>query len=261
MTVVSSTEPPGSQPDYRAESTPRPRPTPRPSGREAARRGRPPKGAAQLTRESIVAATLSAIDVSGVSALSMRAVAKTLGVDAKSLYNHVEGKGGLLDAVAEHILGALRLPEPTGDIRADLRRIAHAFRASALAHPEAAALVLTRQLSSLAGLAPIEAVLRVLDAAGCPPEESVHLLRMLVATLTGTLLREVQAGPIFGTTDTEGIARRQADLVDSGLPALAKVAPYLARFDREAEFEYTVDTAIDAVLIRLSSAVAPAPGR
>ncbi|NUT50476.1 MAG: TetR family transcriptional regulator, partial [Saccharothrix sp.] len=71
-----------------------------------ARRGRPPKGESRLSREAIVQATLRVIDAEGVSAVSMRAVGRVLGVDAKSLYNHVDGKDGLLDAVAEHILGS-----------------------------------------------------------------------------------------------------------------------------------------------------------
>lgn len=216
------------------------------------RRGRPPKGESQLSRAAIVRATLRVIDADGVTAVGMRAVGRELGVDAKSLYNHVDGKDGLLDAVAEHLLGAIALPERTGDLRTDLRAIAYAFREPALAHPEAAALVLTRQLGSLEALAPVEAVLAVLRDAGCPAEESVHLLRMLVATLIGALLREVSAGPTYGTTDLAGIADRRSVLASSGLPAIAAAAPHLARFDGAAEFEFTVTLALDALVARLA---------
>ncbi|MET4926548.1 TetR family transcriptional regulator [Streptomyces sp. PSRA5] len=223
-------------------------PLPRPT-----RRGRPPKGAAQLSRASIVEATLRIVDTEGVSAVGMRSVARSLGVNAKSLYNHVEGKDGLLDALAEHVLGGLALPEPTGDIRHDLDVIARAFRDRALLHPEAASLVLTRQLASLEGLAPVATVLRVLSRAGCPTEEAVHLLRVLLATLIGTLLRELSAGPAFGIGDTAGIAARQEALERSGFPVLAETAPHLARFDRELEFTYAVSFAIDAVVTRVQA--------
>lgn len=217
-----------------------------------ARRGRPPKGARQLSRESIVEATLKVIDADGVSAVSMRSVARVLSVDAKSLYNHVDGKDGLLDAVAEHILGGLKMPTATGDLRQDLHAIARAFRDRALLHPEAAALVLTRQLDSLEGLAPVEAVLHVLRHAGCPIEEAVHILRTLVATLIGTLLRELAAGPTFGTSDLRAMATRQSALEGAGLPNVSEAAPHLARFDGAAEYEYTLDLAIDAVMMRLT---------
>ncbi|WP_434446427.1 TetR/AcrR family transcriptional regulator [Lentzea sp. E54] len=209
------------------------------------RRGRP--RTPLLSRESIVAATLQVIGAEGVAGVGMRSVARALRVDAKSLYNHVDGKDGLLDAVAEQLLGGLALPAPTGDPRHDLHAIAHAFREQALRHPQAAPLVLTRQLGSLRGLAPVDAVLAVLLDAGAAPQDAVHLLRMLLATLVGTLLREVSAAPAFGGDDG---ARREV-LESSGLPAVMTMAPHLAEFDRAAEFEYTVDLAITAVLDRI----------
>ncbi|MBF6465915.1 TetR/AcrR family transcriptional regulator C-terminal domain-containing protein [Nocardia beijingensis] len=216
------------------------------------RRGRPPKGAGQLTRAGIVEATLDVIGSDGVGAVGIRAVARALGVDPKSLYNHVDGKDGLLDAVAEHLLGSIELPALGGDLRSDLRAIAEAFRDRALRHPAAAALVLTRQLGSVEGLSPIQAVLEVLRAAGCDSEEAVHLLRTMLATLIGTLLREVSAGPTYGTSDTAGIAARRTTLEQSGLPAVAEAAPYLARFDSQAEFDYAMDLALDAIVARVS---------
>ena len=223
------------------------------SSKPSPRRGRPPKGAVQLTRDAVIEATVAVIDAEGTGAVSMRSVARVLGVDPKSLYNHVAGKDDLLDAVAEHILDGIALTEPTGDIRADLTAIAHAFRDRAMAHPEAASLVLTRQLASLAGLAPIESVLRILRGAGCPPGEAAHLLRAMVATLIGSLLREASAGLTFGLIDKTAIANRTATLTQAGLPAIADAAPYLASFDARAEYLYAVEFALDAVMARLAA--------
>lgn len=220
-----------------------------------ARRGRPPKGAATLSKELIVAATLQVIDAEGVGGVSMRAVGRVLGVDAKSLYNHVDGKDGLLDAVAESLLGGVELPAPTGDLTTDLMGVARAFRRRALAHPQAASLVLSRQLSSLDGLAPVEAVLAALRDAGIAAEESVHLLRVVLATLIGTLLREVDAGPTYGTVDTVGIAQRTETLENSNLPAVAAAAPHLATFDADREFDYAMELSLDAVRRRVPGGV------
>ena len=217
------------------------------------RRGRPPKGAARLSRQVILDAALAVLDAHGVGAVSMRTVAGHMRVDAKSLYNHVEGKDDLLDAVAEHILAGIRLPVPTGSLEDDLRAIARAFRQATLAHPQAATLVLTRQLSSLTSLAPVEAVVSVLRRAGFSPEAAVHLLRSFLAIAIGTLLREANAGPTFGVSDLEGIARRRKALEDSGLPGLVETAPYLARCDHGEEFDFAVELIVGAVVARRRS--------
>ncbi|MFI6338767.1 TetR/AcrR family transcriptional regulator [Streptomyces sp. NPDC050535] len=211
------------------------------------RRGRPPKGAGTLTRAAVVEAAISVIDDEGVEGVSMRTVARRLGVDAKSLYNYVDGKDRLLDAVAEHILIGVTFPESTGSLDTDLRAIGRAFRAGALAHPRAGALVLTRQLSSPVGLHPVDRMLSVLRAAGCGPDESVHLLRTLLASVVGTLLREVTAGPTFGEVGAEAAAKRQRELEASGLPSVIEAAPYLARFNHDEEFEYALDLIVTSV--------------
>lgn len=203
-----------------------------------------------LTRTAILDAAIALIDADGVEAVSMRTVGRRLGVDAKSLYHHVDGKDGLLDAIAEWVLAGISIPALTGSLDVDLTAIARAFRRDTIAHPRAAALVLTRQLASFAGLAPLEAVLSVLRTAGLSAEESVHVVRAMLALVIGTLLREVQAGPTFGVADAVGIDRRRITLADSGFPSIAEAAPILARCDHEQEFEYSVALMVDAIARR-----------
>ena len=87
--------------------------------------------------------------------------------------------------------------------------------------------------------------------AGFTPPHAVHLLRSLLATLVGTLLREASAEPSFGTGDPEAIARRGDVLRASGLPALAETAADLARCDHDEEFEFAVEVMVAAVLARV----------
>lgn len=181
----------------------------------------------------------------------MRSLARRLGVDAKSLYNHVDGKEALLDAVAEHILATMVLPEPTGDLPTDLRAFAGAFRSHALSHPRAASLVLTRQTPSVASLAPVEAALALLTDAGFRDADAVHVLRTVLATLIGLVLREAEAGPTFGADDADAIASRRALLQQSHLPHVAAAAGHLARFNSDDEFDGAVDLLVRAVGIQL----------
>ena len=122
-----------------------PRPAPSDSGVARARRGRPPSGASTLSRAAIVQAALAVLVADGAAALSLRSVARRLGVDPKSLYNHIDSKDALLDAVAEHVLSRMVVPRLSGNLKTDLVAIAHAFRAAALSsNREAATLVLSR---------------------------------------------------------------------------------------------------------------------
>ncbi len=209
-----------------------------------ARRGRPPKEAGGLSREGILREALALVDEEGLEAVSMRKLARRLGVDPMSLYNHVDGKDALLDGVAEVLLAAIPAPVPGGDLRETMSGLAHGFRDAMLDHPRAAPLVLTRQLASMTALAPVEAVLGPLLAAGYPPERAVHGLRAVLAFLIGTLMREVEAAPTFSRTGDLG---RLADLSASGLPAVAEAAPYLAVCDHEAEFEFGLGILLDAL--------------
>ncbi|MGO9854089.1 MAG: TetR family transcriptional regulator, partial [Acidimicrobiales bacterium] len=55
------------------------------------------KPRAPLSRERVLGAAVAFADDSGIAALSMRKLGEALGVEAMSLYNHVENKDQLLD--------------------------------------------------------------------------------------------------------------------------------------------------------------------
>ncbi|MBP2478651.1 AcrR family transcriptional regulator [Crossiella equi] len=212
-----------------------------------ARRGRPRRGTSTLTREAIVLAAIAMAEEEGLDAVAMRGLARRLGVDPMSLYHHVDNRDALLNAIAEHILAALELPTPTGELRADVRAIAHAFRTAALRHPNCATLVLTRQLASTAALAPTNAALGVLRAAGFTPERAVHGMRAVLAYLVGSLLREAEAGPSFSGANLGGVSERFGVLRDSGQEYVAEAATHLATCDHLTEFDFGLDLLITAL--------------
>ena len=76
---------------------------------------------APLNRALIAETALSLIDERGLDQLSMRKLGAELGVEAMSLYNHVDNKDDLLDAVAdrlyEHILDAYTEPDGPWRVR------------------------------------------------------------------------------------------------------------------------------------------------
>jgi AcrR family transcriptional regulator len=203
-----------------------------------------------LSRGKIVLAALDVIDADGLSAVSLRSVARRLSVDATSLYNHVASKDDLLDAVTEHILSTFEVPPRTGSFEDDLRAVARAFRRHALRHPNATILVLARPTVSPASLVPLETTLALLVSAGCSYEDAVQLLRMFMAMLGGSVLRDASLAALDGDA-LKGLVRRSAALRDSGLTHVITAAPHLLAFDSDAEFEFSLRLAIAAIATQL----------
>jgi AcrR family transcriptional regulator len=59
---------------------------------------------APLSRERVLRAAVDLADESGIESVTMRALARRLGVEAMSLYNHVANKEALLDGMVEVVL-------------------------------------------------------------------------------------------------------------------------------------------------------------
>lgn len=99
---------------------------------EPRRVGRP----ARLARPDVVRAAVDVVEEHGVDALTLRAVAKQLGVTPASLYRLVDGPEGLHRMVVESLLDeaveALVLP---GEWRPALEALAHLVRSTLLKHP------------------------------------------------------------------------------------------------------------------------------
>jgi DNA-binding transcriptional regulator YhcF (GntR family) len=86
-------------------------------------RGRATAGP-ELSLARIVEAAISIADDEGTAALTMRSVAKELGVATMSLYRHVPHKDALVIAMADAVLGELALPRPHEHWRAQLEALA-----------------------------------------------------------------------------------------------------------------------------------------
>ena len=63
-----------------------------------------------LTGPRIVAAAAAVADRDALVGVSMRTVARELGVEAMSLYHHIAGKEALLDALVDHVFAQITLP-------------------------------------------------------------------------------------------------------------------------------------------------------
>jgi AcrR family transcriptional regulator len=138
-----------------------------------------------LDREAIIDAALDLLDRHGFDGLSMRKVATVLGVEAMSLYNHVDGKDALLDGIHERILLSLDAPPNARSWQAFVRHQALALHRALLAHPNAIPLFATRPAATPAAVERLGSFLEVLGAAGFKPVQALSIVQLVAQLVIG----------------------------------------------------------------------------
>lgn len=138
-----------------------------------------------LTRDGVVAAGVALVDRAGLSSLSMRALAASLGVEAMSLYNHVRNKDDLIDAMVEVVVSEITRPDSGPDWRSALRMRAMSMRNVFLAHPWAPQLIAGRLNTGPNMLALFDATIGCLHAAGFDHAEADHLCNAMDSLIYG----------------------------------------------------------------------------
>jgi AcrR family transcriptional regulator len=94
-----------------------------------------------LSRARIRDAALELIDTEGLAALSMRELARRLGVQAPSLYSHFPNKDAVLDAVANLLTARVDTSGFARGWREGLEVWGRSYHAALAAHPNAAPVV------------------------------------------------------------------------------------------------------------------------
>ncbi len=209
-----------------------------------------------LSREAVLASAVALADAEGLDAVTMRALAARLGVEAMSLYHHVRNKDAILAGIIERVLvemtdavANLGLASPTTDWRADLRATILAARGVLLRHPWAPALVEARGSLSPHVVTHYEHVLRLMREGGFTWDLAHRALHALGSRALGF------SQEIF-TPDAAAGADDVPDLPPDAFPHLAGMLadaahgvddPTLGWCDAQQEFEFAVDLLLDGL--------------
>lgn len=200
-----------------------------------------------LSRERIVRAAIGLIEREGEDGLSMRRVAKELGVAVMSLYNHVPNKAALLDGVAAEILGGMEVADdPAMPWTERARALIRAYRKIAHDHPRCVTLVLTRKIDVPSGMRPVEHALAVAADAGFDGGTAVRIMRALLAYAIGAQMREVGAAKMLDYLPDHG-AKGFARLDPAEFPHVVAYQHELLTHDPDTDFEFGLDLLIDAL--------------
>jgi len=123
----------------------------------------------------------------------MRRLARTLGVEAMSLYNHVANKDDLLNGITDLVLSEIELPSDE-DWKAALRRSAISAYEVLRRHPWACNLALAPDRVVPVSVRRADWMLRTLREAGFPPEITYHAFHALDAHILGFTLWQLGHG-------------------------------------------------------------------
>jgi AcrR family transcriptional regulator len=146
---------------------------------------------APVNRKRTLELALEVADSEGIRAVTMRRLARELGVEAASLYHHVRGKGEILDGLVDTVSAEIELPAPTPGWRDTIHRRARNTRAVLLRHPWAMSLMASRTTPGPATLALLEAGIRALREGGFPVAKAAHAVSAVDSYVHGFVLQEV----------------------------------------------------------------------
>lgn len=153
-------------------------------------------------------------DSEGIDAVTMRRLARDLGVEAASLYHHVSSKSAILDGLVDIVSASIELPPPTEDWRPAIRQRAHNTRAVLRLHPWAVSLLASRTTPGPATLRVLEAGIRCFRESGFSVEATAHAISAVDSYVHGFVLQEVN----LPFRDESGLAAMTGAIME-GFPA------------------------------------------
>ena len=146
---------------------------------------------APLSRERSVQVALAIADSEGLEALTMRRLARELGVEAASLYHHISGKSQILDGLVDAVAAEIDAPVSSSDWRQAIGQRAHNTRAVLRSHPWAVSLMASRTNPGPATLGLLETGIRCFREGGFSVVQAAHAISVVDSYVHGFVLQEV----------------------------------------------------------------------
>jgi TetR/AcrR family tetracycline transcriptional repressor len=199
-----------------------------------------------LDQSQIVRAALGLLDEVGFDGLTMRNLAKKLGIQAASLYWHVRSKQDLLSLLAEEICSPMHEPDRTLSWNDQLEALAHEYRQVLLAHRDAA-----QVLASSGGpsgpqrLRLTEIGLRTLLDAGFSHKDAAYAGMLLNDFVIMFVLEETR----YANLEVKGASEDSPSDIQNWVkslppdeyPSLVTLAKYLVEPDGDERFRFGVE--------------------
>ncbi|SCG65068.1 TetR/AcrR family transcriptional regulator C-terminal domain-containing protein [Micromonospora humi] len=209
-----------------------------------------------LTRATIAATATRIADAEGLDGLSLRKIAKALGVGPMRLYDYVLNRSELLDLMVDEVYARIAETAPQDGWRATARALARATRDAALDHEWFADLLGARPHLGPYALAVGEATAAALvQAPGVRDVDDLQrALGAFNAYLVGALRREVTERRTARTTGVDVAAWQSAlgpyltRMLDTGrYPTVARLVVDGAHLDAAETFHHNLTIVLDGI--------------
>jgi AcrR family transcriptional regulator len=138
-----------------------------------------------LSRERVLRAAAALADQGGVESLSMRRLARELGVVPMALYKHVANKDEMLDGMVDLVVGEIDPPAGGPDWKPAVRRRVLSARRALLRHPWAPEVLESRTNPTPAVLAYMDSMIGMFRAGGFSVDLTHHAIHAMGSRLFG----------------------------------------------------------------------------
>lgn len=194
-------------------------------------------------------AAVDLADERGIDALTMRELGKRLGVEAMSLYNHVEHKDDLLNGIVDLVASEMDLPDGDVDWSDAMRARARSARSTFGRHPWAAQLMDTRTSSGPERLRYFDWVIGTLRRAGFSVDTALHAFSMLDSYVYG-FARQQSTMSDAGAGTAEAAEELLSQIPTDQFPHLSEVVTHSIQqggYDPHTDFEFGLTLILDSL--------------
>lgn len=209
---------------------------------------------APITRSLVFGRARDLVNEHGVDALTMRALASELEIEAPSLYKHVTGKDEILDGVCDLVYNDISV-DLTGKESWEerLREYCRSYRQALLMNRHCVPILAIRPVATESAMAVVEVTLQEFSDVGFDPDTAWRLLNVVASCVVGHVLAEVGDNP-----PTEEAQSHLADFrrtLDAAAYPLAADTIGSRPAARDEEFELALDLLICGIKTMFPSTV------
>jgi AcrR family transcriptional regulator len=203
-----------------------------------------------LSKERVLRAAIDLADESGIDQLSMRRLARSLGVEAMSLYNHARNKDEILDGIVDAVIAEIELVREAGEWRATMRGQVAVARTVLRRHPWMPQVVETRANPGPAGLRYMDSVVGILREGGFSLDLTHHAMHVLGSRIFGFNQELFDTPSASQDPDITAIA---AGEVPAAFPYVSELAAAVSHegglggCDDDVEFTFGLDLILEGL--------------